>query len=696
MSAVDLRHEITLTRAAITVTLVAALASAAVILRAAYTPVDAGRSWVHAVAQILFLLVIAALIYGSCVYQFTRLAYHRRLLGHRRASDEELHRMYRSDQAPTVTALVPSYKEEPDVVRKTLLSAALQEYPNRRVVLLIDDPPRPTSASESARLSATRRLAEEIRLCLEEPRQRCADALQAFQKRHASGRCESIEELRRLEDLYRATAEWFDFQATTHLSLDHVDRLFVEVTYRGPARRCLEQSRAFAVQRTAGALPTSDELVVAYRRLAARFDVEITAFERKCYANLSHESNKAMNLNSYIDLMGRCFHKATTPDGRCVLDETAAGDLAEFRVPDPDYVLMVDADSILDPEYTLRLVHLMERPGNEHMAVAQTPYSAFPDAPGILERVAGATTDIQYIIHQGFTYYGATFWVGANAIARKRALDDIAMPAVERGYPIRKFVQDRTVIEDTESSIDLIARGWQLYNYPERLAFSATPPDFGSLLIQRRRWANGGLLILPKLLSYLGRHLSHGRRAAEGLVRCHYLTSITSANVGLLVVLALPLGDRVETLWLPLAALPYYLLYTRDLCRIGYQQTDVLRVYALNLLRIPINLAGVLKSLHQACTRRKTAFGRTPKIKGRTIAPSWCLIAEYCLLAQWLLGATVELLCGRHLRAGLALLNAAFLAYAIATFIGAPGVRWRRLMQRPVLAVRRATSSAGI
>src|SRR5438034_6621891 len=38
---------------------------------------------------------------------------------------------------------------------------------------------------------------------------------------------------------------------------------------------------------------------------------------------------------------------------------------------------------------------------------------------------------------------------------------------------------------------DLIDRGWQLYNYQERLAFSATPPDFGALIVQRRRWANG-------------------------------------------------------------------------------------------------------------------------------------------------------------------------------------------------------------
>jgi cellulose synthase/poly-beta-1,6-N-acetylglucosamine synthase-like glycosyltransferase len=693
-SAADLRNEIALTRIAIIVTLVAALASAAVILRAAVTPVDA-RDGVHTVAQLFFLLLVITMIYGSCVYQFTRLAYLGRLLVHRRASDEELHRVYRSDRPPTVSVLVPSYKEEPDVVRKTLLSASLQEYPNRRVVLLIDDPPHSTSVGDIAGLSATRRLPEEIQLVLHEPRQRCDKAFRDFLERQASGRLEPTEELRRLEGLYRHIGEWFDFQAAAHPIADHVDSLFVELTYRGPARRCLEQSREFAARRTAGAVPTSDQLAVAYRRLATRFQVEITTFERKRYANLSHESNKAMNLNSYIGLMGRSFRKAIASDGRWVLEATE-GDRADLRVPNTDYVLMLDADSILDSEYTLRLVHLMERPGNEHVAVAQTPYSSFPHAPGILERVAGATTDIQYIIHQGFTHYGATFWVGANAIVRKCALDDIAVSAVERDYPVRKFIQDRTVIEDTESSVDLVARGWQLYNYPERLAFSATPPDFGSLLIQRRRWANGGLLILPKLLSYLVRHVTRGRRVAEGLVRCHYLTSITTANVGLLVILALPLGDRVETLWLPLAALPYYLLYARDLCRIGYPATDVLRVYALNLLLIPVNLAGVCKSLHQACTRQKTVFGRTPKIKGKTVAPRWYLLAEYSLLAQWLFAATVEFLCGRHLRAALALVNAAFLTYAIATFIGAPRVSWHRLVQLPSFGVRRASSPVGI
>ena len=116
-----------------------------------------------------------------------------------------------------------------------------------------------------------------------------------------------------------------------------------------------------------------------------------------------------------------------------------------------------------------------------------------------MERLAGATTDLQHIVHQGMSYHDATFWVGANAVIRKTALDDIVEIEHQGGHEIRRYVQDRTVIEDTESSLDLAIHGWRLLNYPERLSYSATPPDFGSLAIQRRRWANGGLLILPKL-----------------------------------------------------------------------------------------------------------------------------------------------------------------------------------------------------
>ena len=58
------------------------------------------------------------------------------------------------ERRPSITVLVPSYREEPQVIRRTLLSAALLEYPDVRIVLLIDDPPHPAPGSAAASLLA--------------------------------------------------------------------------------------------------------------------------------------------------------------------------------------------------------------------------------------------------------------------------------------------------------------------------------------------------------------------------------------------------------------------------------------------------------------------------------------------------------------------------------------------------------------
>ena len=62
--------------------------------------------------------------------------------------------------------------------------------------------------------------------------------------------------------------------------------------------------------------------------------------------------------------------------------------------------------------------------------------------------------------------------------------------------------------------------------------------------------------------------------------------------------------------------------YGRDLKEAGYRWADLLRVYAITLMLIPINLAGVFRSLQQIITGRKSPFGRTPKIEGRTSTPA--------------------------------------------------------------------------
>src|SRR3569833_1419082 len=114
----------------------------------------AGHRWSEVAAHGVFLLIIAFLIYGSFVYQATRLGYIKRRGGHRPASRAALDTVFDDGRKP-LTILVPSYKEDRRVIFQTLMSAALQEYPERRVVLLVDDPPHPKAAA--ARAASARR-----------------------------------------------------------------------------------------------------------------------------------------------------------------------------------------------------------------------------------------------------------------------------------------------------------------------------------------------------------------------------------------------------------------------------------------------------------------------------------------------------------------------------------------------------------
>lgn len=138
----------------------------------------------------------------------------------------------------------------------------------------------------------------------------------------------------------------------------------------------------------------------------------------------------------------------------------------------------------------------------------------------------------------------------------------------------------------------------------------------------------------------------------------------------MLILILHPFDKSMRGWWLPLTAVPYFLLYGRDLVNSGYSWPDLPRVYALNLLLIPVNLGGVTKSLHQACTGRRSSFGRTPKVEGRTAAPAFYIAAELAILLYCVIRGTMDVVGGLYLHALFAFINGALLSYAIGRFIG--------------------------
>ena len=120
-------------------------------------------------------------------------------------------------------------------------------------------------------------------------------------------------------------------------------------------------------------------------------------FPRRCQLraqalrSLSHEPNKAMNLNSYIGFSAAAMQSRTRRSADALTNRRPA----DLVVPAADYVLTLDPRQRDSCRSTAsRLVLALEQTQDARVGVAQTPYSAYPGAATRLERIAGATTDL--------------------------------------------------------------------------------------------------------------------------------------------------------------------------------------------------------------------------------------------------------------------------------------------------------------
>ena len=632
--------------------------------------IDGPQSYQFTMEAFGYLIIVTLLTFSAFVYLITRQGALQRFSKHVRASRKVLDRYFFEKKSP-ITILIPSYDEETQVIRKTMLSAALQEYPDIRIVLLIDDDPLKIRLENVDRFNNTRALSGEIETLLSEPYRRFSRALARFEKANSRKRKLSEQDILEIAAHYLWASDWLNKLSEKEKIEDHTDIFFADQILCGLAKKLDSAREELLVSYGRGENISVWRVAQLYRRLVWIFGAKLEFFERKRYASLSHEPNKAMNLNSYIGLMGGMYQKEETDDG-IILMPTTVRRKADLIVNDSEFVLTLDADSVLLQEYCLRLVYFLQQPGNADVAVTQTPYSSFRGAFTRIERLAGATTDIQHIVHQGMSYYNATFWVGANAVIRKRALDDLEEKEWMGGFEIKRYIQDYTAIEDTESSIDLALKDWRLVSYPERLSYSATPPDFGSLIIQRRRWANGGLLIIPKLWRLLQERKNKNRPLSklEFIIRLNYIASIAWSNLGLVFLLAYPYDGRLLSPLVLLAAIPYFLSMAVDLKYCHYKFSDIIRIYGFNLILLPVNIAGTLKSFQQALTAKKAPFARTPKVKNRTAAGLPYLLSPLFIVGFSLFTLWRNIYDGNWGNAAFAGFNAFAATWAIFSYIG--------------------------
>lgn len=615
--------------------------------------------------QFCFIVIVLLFLYGTLVYLMCRLGYWQRRIDLQAINSEILDTFFDTNQPARVSYIIPSYKEDIRIIKQTLLSAVLQEYPQKEVVLLIDNPPVTSNINDLNLLAATRILCQDVEALLSPILQEIKQHYQQFIQSYEQEYFNTDQETAIILKLLFKTALWFREFANDYHPQDHSEQLMIDKVFLFHEKRLHDLAETLEQKRIENTIKYR-EINSIYKILISIFEVKISSFERKVYENLSHKRNKAMNINTYISLMGKTF-QIVQKEHHTYLIERPDGELV---IDNADYVVILDADSIILPKYTKTLIYFMEQPENENFAVAQTPYCAYPNPRSFLERITAASTDVQHFIHQGSTFYNATYWVGANAMVRKKALHTIMKLRQERGFTVNVYIQDITVIEDTESTIDLIDRGWKLYSYPDILSYSATPKDFGSLCIQRERWANGGLIILPKLFkSILNRPKNH-YILYEAFLRTYYLISPT-LYFAMLFLLLIPFKqEQIVTLSASLLLfIPYYYLYLRDLVYMNYQKRDLLSMFALTLILLPINISGVLRSIHQIITGKHTIFKRTPKVQHTTPVPLLFILIEYGMCIYSIKAFLTSFQAQEWLGTAYSFLNFCFYVYGINVFV---------------------------
>ncbi len=137
------------------------------------------------VETVLYITIVTLLSLSALIYLLTRKGALMRFRTHRRVPRALLDEHFDDRQDDeSITVLIPSYVEEPKVVEKTIWSAALQEFPDITIALLIDDPPFPSSSEN-----------REILRCGREVVAHVVEELNPMAERFSQSRSRAREEL---------------------------------------------------------------------------------------------------------------------------------------------------------------------------------------------------------------------------------------------------------------------------------------------------------------------------------------------------------------------------------------------------------------------------------------------------------------------------------------------------------------------
>jgi len=197
-------------------------------------------------------------------------------------------------------------------------------------------------------------------------------------------------------------------------------------------------------------------------RTGALLDMAANTYQRLRVVQLRNNQGKATAL--------RCGHAVTAAE----------------------YVIVVDADVLLEPDVTIRMVNRLNR---EPLLGAVTGNPRIRNRGSLLGRIqAGEFSSIIGMIKRAQSVYGRLFSVSGCIVGlRHRAIQDVGYWSVDMAT------------EDVDITWRLQLKGWLVQYEPTAICWVLMPETLAGLWKQRLRWAQGGAEVLLKYSSELFR-----------------------------------------------------------------------------------------------------------------------------------------------------------------------------------------------
>ncbi len=183
-----------------------------------------------------------------------------------------------------------------------------------------------------------------------------------------------------------------------------------------------------------------------------------------------------------------------------------------------EFVAVLDADFIPQRDFLIKLLVYFK---DENVALAQVPQYYY-NITSFQHRLRNVFNKIWHeqqsffdLVLQGRNHWNASFWIGTNAIIRRKALDSAGGFAVD------------SVVEDMLTSMFMHSKKWKSVYINTPLAYGLAPSNLSHFLTQRLRWSKGAAQILRKHNPLFMKGLSLMQRILYFTSLLHFLEGFT-------------------------------------------------------------------------------------------------------------------------------------------------------------------------